>query len=254
VPELPAPASRRERLRTQTLQELKAASLAEVRERGAVGLSLRSVARRLGMSPAGLYRYVDSREQLLTLLIADGYHDLADHLLVALGTRPTERTAGQAAEPEVPLIAGPDRDVAERIRAVALAYRAWSVAHPNLFGLLFGDPIPGYHAPPGGPTVEAMNRFGRALAQPLIEAWEQGRLRSHPALDAEELAAPLAPMGPAAGELPAAVLARLLLSWGRLHGQVSLEVFGHHHWLMPEGCERLFRADVEVTLRDLGVC
>ncbi len=253
MPDPQTTASRRERLRTQTLQELKAASLAEVRERGAVGLSLRSVARRLGMSPAGLYRYVDSREQLLTLLIADGYHDLADHLLAALGTPPAERTAGDGATPEVPVIAGPDDDVAERIRAVALAYRAWSVAHPNVFGLLFGDPIPGYHAPPGGPTVEAMNRVGRALAQPLIEAWHQGRLRLHPALDAEELAGPLAPMVPVTAELPPAVLARLLLSWGRLHGQVSLEVFGHHHWLLPEGCEELFRADVEVTLRDLGV-
>ena len=253
VPDTRAPASRRERLRSQTIRELKEASFAEVRERGAVGLSLRSVARRLGMSPAGLYRYVDSREQLLTLLIADGYHDLADHLLVALGAPPAERTAGDGADPQVPVIAGPEQDVAARLSAVALAYRAWSVAHPNVFGLLFGDPIPGYQAPPGGPTVEAMNRVGRALAQPLIEAWHQGRLRTHPALDAEELAAPLAPMVPATADLPTDVLAQLLLSWGRLHGQVSLEVFGHHHWLLPDGCEALFRADVEVMLSDLGV-
>lgn len=253
MPESVAVSGRRERLRRQTLQELKAASLAEVREQGAAGLSLRSVARRMGMSPAGLYRYVDSREHLLTWLIADGYHDLADHLVAALGASIDDRSAGDLAEPIVPMRSGPDDDVADRLRAVALAYRAWSVAHPNVFGLLFGDPIPGYEAPPDGPTVEAMNRVGHALAQPLIEAWQQGRLRTHPALDAPELVEPLAPMAEVGGPLPAAVFARFLLSWGRLHGQVSLEVFGQHRWLLPDGCELLFRADVEVTLTDLGV-
>jgi AcrR family transcriptional regulator len=229
-----ATATRRERLRRQTFRELEAAALAEVREHGPVGLSLRRVARRIGMSPAGLYRYVDSREALLTLLIAGGYHALADHLEAALGD-------------------ADDADVADRLQAVALAYRAWSVAHPNEFGLIFGDPIPGYEAPAGGPTVEAMSRVGAALATPLVEAWHAGRLRLHPALEAPELDAPLRAMGELGEELPSAVFALLLLAWGRIHGQVSLEVFGHHHWLFPDGCEALYRAEVASMLSDLGV-
>jgi AcrR family transcriptional regulator len=243
---------RRARLRAQTLRDLEAATRAEIREHGPVGLSLRRVARRMGMSPAGLYRYVDSREELLTLLIARSYDDLADHLLASLGAAPARDDGEVAATSGA--VAGPDADAAERLQAVALAYRSWSVAHPNEFGLIFGDPIPEYQAPAGGATVEAMTRVGLALATPLIEAWHQGRLHVHPALEAAELAGPLAAMAKLdGGGLPPAAYALLLLTWGRLHGQVSLEVFGHHHWLFPEGCEALYRAEIASMLADLGV-
>jgi AcrR family transcriptional regulator len=243
--------TRRARVRRQTLRELEQAALAEVREHGPVGLSLRSVARRMGMSPAGLYRYVDSREALLTLLIAEGYEDLGHHLEVALGAPADHAPVAARPAPDPPLVAGPSEDAADRLRAVSLAYRHWSVTHVNEFGLLFGDPIPGYAAPAGGPTVAGMNRVGRALAMPMLEAWRAGRLRGHPALATEELARQLAPMSELAGELPGEVAARLLLAWGRLHGQVSLEVFGHHRWLFPAGCEALYEAEVEVILTDL---
>jgi AcrR family transcriptional regulator len=244
--------TRRDRLRRQTLRELKQATLTEVREHGPVALSLRSVARRMGMSPAGLYRYVDSREELLTILIAEGYEDLGHHLEVALGASPHDAPVADRPTPTPPLVAGPAADIDERLRAVALAYRHWSVTHANEFGLLFGDPIPGYEAPAGGPTVAGMGRVGRALARPLVEAWQAGRLRGHPALAGDELAAQLAPMGAVAdGDLPGEVSARLLLAWGRLHGQVSLEVFGHHRWLFPDGCAMLYRAEVEVIVADL---
>jgi AcrR family transcriptional regulator len=245
-----ATGTRRDRLRRQTLRDLEQAALAEIREHGPVALSLRAVARRLGMSPAGLYRYVDSREALLTLLITSGYHDLGHHLEVALGD-PAGELAPDRPPPDPPLVAGADAAVEDRLRAIAYAYRHWAVTHPNEFGLLFGDPIPGYEAPPGGPTVEAMGRVGRALARPIIEAWQADRLRSHPALEDASLGRQLAPMAALGTELPGAVSARLLLAWGRLHGQVSLEVFGHHRWLFPAGCGPLYDAEVEVIVTDL---
>jgi AcrR family transcriptional regulator len=248
---VPTRGSRRERQRQQTLRELKQATLAEIHEHGAVALSLRSVARRMGMSPAGLYRYVGSREELLTLLIAEGYQDVGHHLEVALGAAPDAAPVPGRSRPEPPLVVAAGGDAAERLRAVALAYRRWAVDHPNEFGLLFGDPIPGYDAPAAGPTVEGMTRVGRALAQPVLEVWRMGRLRAHPALAARSLTSQLAPMAALADELPGEVAARLLLLWGRLHGQVSLEVFGHHRWLFPDGCEALYRAEVEVVLTDL---
>jgi AcrR family transcriptional regulator len=244
---------RRARVRRETWRDLKAAALAEVHDAGAAGLSLRSVARRLGMSPAGLYRYVASREALLTALIADGYHDLADHLEVALGAGPDARVVEDRPAPVVPAQAGADAGPVARLEAVALAYRAWSVAHPNEFGLLFGDPIPGYAAPEGGVTVDAMRRMGGAFARPIVEAHAAGRLTLHPALDAPGVADRMGPMSDLGAELPGALAALLLLSWGRLHGQVSLEVFGHHHWLLPDGCEALYRAEVARMLEDLGV-
>jgi AcrR family transcriptional regulator len=245
--------SRRDRQRQQTLRELKQATLAELREHGAVAVSLRSVARRMAMSPAGLYRYVGSREELLTLLIAEGYQDLGHHLEVALGAAPDDTPVPGRAAPVPPRVVTAGGDAAERLRAVALAYREWAVDHPNEFGLLFGDPIPGYDAPTGGPTVVGMTRVGRALAQPVLEAWRTGRLRAHPALAAETLTSQLAPMAALEDEIPGEVAARLLLAWGRLHGQVSLEVFGHHRWLFPDGCAALYRAEVEVVLTDLLV-
>jgi AcrR family transcriptional regulator len=244
---------RRERVRRETLVELKQAALEEVREQGAVGLSLRSVARRMGMSPAGLYRYVASREDLLTTLIAEGYQDLGHHLEVAIGAPADRDGVPDRPAPAPPVVAGPETDVADRARAVALAYRHWSVTHPNEFGLLFGDPIPGYEAPMGGPTVAGMRRVGAGLAQPLVEAWHAGRVRDHPALSDPELRSALAPMLEFSDELPVEVFGRFMLAWGRLHGQVSLEVFGHHRWLFPDGCEPLFRADVEMMLTDLGL-
>jgi AcrR family transcriptional regulator len=243
---------RRERLRAETWRELKGAALAEVREVGAAGLVLRSVARRLGMSPAGLYRYVDSRDALLTVLIADGYHDVADHLLVALGGDPAAALAADRPAPQVATVAAPGSGPAARLEAVALAYRSWSVAHPNEFGLLFGDPIPGYAAPEGGVTVEAMRRMGQALATPILELAARGELRVHEALAAPEVAGTMGPMSDLGHDLPGDVAAVLLLSWGRLHGQVSLEVFGHHHWLLPDGCEALYRAEIARMQEDLG--
>jgi AcrR family transcriptional regulator len=230
VPE-PTP-TRRQRARERTERELKEAALAEVRERGATAVTLRGVARRVGMSPAGLYRYVDSRDALLTWLIADGYDAYADHLEAAL--------------------AGPGSDdVAARLVAVAMAYRSWAVRNPNAFGLLFGEPIPGYAAPADGPTTAAMSRLGAALATPLLEAHARGLLRVPEPMTAEALEPAMAPMAELAGELPHGVYVLLLLSWGRLHGQVSLEVFGHHAWLLPDGCEPLYRAEVETLAAQL---
>ncbi len=224
----------RERRRQHTEQQLKEAAWEEVREQGAAAVTLRGIARRVGMSPAGLYRYVDSRDGLLTWLIADGYDACADHLGRALeGVR--------------------DADTATRLETVALAYREWSVAAPNVFGLIFGDPVPGYEAPIDGPTTAAMTRLGTALATPILEAHHEGRLRVPATLEQPELAAALAPMETLAGRLPPGVYALLLLTWGRLHGQVSLEVFGHHAWLFPDGCEPLYRAEVATIVEQFGL-
>ncbi len=245
---------RRARARERTWRELRAAALQEVREVGPAGLALRSVARRLGMSPAGLYRYVDSRDGLLTALIADSYEDLADHLEVALGTAVDALPPRERPDPSVAVIAGEAAGVAARVVAVGLAYREWSVSHPNEFGLLFGDPIPGYAAPAGGPTVDAMQRMGLALARPFLEAVAVGALHLDAVLRTPEVLGPPEAFDPMLPEgVDRALGPFLLLAWGRLHGQVSLEVFGHHNWLFPDGCAALLRADLERTLHDLGL-
>lgn len=114
-------------------------------EAGAPQLTVRGLARELGMVPSGLYRYAANRDELLTLLIAHAHGDLADHV----------RAAHDRVDPA---------DLRGRWRAMAHAIREWSLAHPHEFALIFGTPVPGYHAPPER-TVEPGTRVLLMLAR-----------------------------------------------------------------------------------------
>ena len=124
---------------------------------GAAGLSLRAIARDLGMVSSAVYRYVASRDDLLTLLLVDAYSELADAV----------DRAGAAA-------GGPWRD---RLLAMAHAARAWAVGQPARWALLYGSPVPGYHAPrertvgPGTRVVGALfDAIGSGIAAGEISA------------------------------------------------------------------------------------
>src|ERR1700734_3117882 len=95
---------------------------------GATGLSLRAIARDLGMVSSAVYRYVSSRDELLTLLLVDAYSDLANAV---------DAARDRAAELW-----------SDDVMAIARAVRRWAVAHPAGWALLYGSPVPGYHAPP----------------------------------------------------------------------------------------------------------
>ncbi|MEV0677613.1 TetR/AcrR family transcriptional regulator [Actinosynnema sp. NPDC050436] len=202
-------ATRRERLREQTSAEIKAAALTHLREGGGAALSLRAVALSIGMSPAGLYRYYPNRDALLTDLIADGFAALAEEVARA-------------------------RDAAEgdAFVAAALAYRAWALAHPHEFALLYGTPIPDYQAPESGPTSNASRNVGAAFVPPIIDAWRRGTLRSGtPGGAAAEPAPTALKTFAAAVDLPPEAAAVAFAAWTAIHGLVVLETFGHLAWL-----------------------
>jgi AcrR family transcriptional regulator len=223
--------TRRERLRAATYEEIKDAALRQIADEGAAALSIRGVARAIGMSPAGLYRYYDGLESLITELITDAYDDLADEVTKATGSGDSTRA---------------------RLRAGMLAYRQWCVDHPNRFLLIFGTPIPGYSAPEGGPTVEANKRIGVAFFTVAAEAWVRGEL-APPPLDrpAEagevELATELAT--PAPGFPPEAVAA-FMSTWAHFHGLVTLEILNQLDWIYPDA-EPFYRTAVEQILDGL---
>ncbi|MER6910474.1 TetR/AcrR family transcriptional regulator [Streptomyces sp. NPDC000594] len=227
---MPVP-TRRDRLRAETLDEIKAVSLRQLREVGAAQLSLRAVATALGMSPAGLYRYFDSRDALLTALITDAFDRLAD-------------TVERARD------ADPAADVADRLFAGLVAYRRWAVEHPQEFGLVYGTPVPGYAAPPDGPTSVATRRIGEAFLPLFVEGWRQGRLRPSdevapdPALT--HCAAAIHP------DLPPAAAAVVLGAWTRLHGLVILEAFGHLRWL-GDDTGHLAEQQLRLLLAEIGL-
>ena len=198
--------------------EILAVAGAHVARDGAPALSLRSIARDLGMAPSALYRYFDGRDALLTALILTAYEALA-----AEAERSADR-AETAADPK----AGSAGD-AERWQAVPRTLRGWALERPHQWGLIFGTPVPGYEAPDD--TVEPYARVAVALVRPLVAAEQAGRLR-HDQRDerkiSDELATAVAPVSE--GLLPGMPVEKVVLvveAWTTLIGTISLEVFGH---------------------------
>jgi AcrR family transcriptional regulator len=201
------PSTVRDRVRAEITAEITAAARRQLAEVGAAGLSLRAVAREVGMASSAVYRYFASRDELLTRLIIDGYD--------ALGA-----TAEAADDP-----AAPPR---ERWLAVCRAVRSWARGHPHEYALLYGSPVPGYEAPRD--TVPAAVRVGVVLGRILGDAARSGALpeaagqERDPDLVSAETAAVLGGEHPAIDD---AVRVRALLAWSSLYGTVSFELFGH---------------------------
>ena len=118
----------RERARAQTVADIVELGRKHLAEHGAAALSLRAVARDLGVVSSAVYRYVGSRDELLTLLLVDAYNELGDVVDAAVGSLPAEDFKG-------------------RFAALARAVRSWALREPARYGLLFGSPVPGYQAP-----------------------------------------------------------------------------------------------------------
>jgi AcrR family transcriptional regulator len=203
-----APQTARARVRAELTREIISAAQDELASEGASALSLRAVARRLGMVPSALYRYFPSRDGLLTALIIDAYR--------AVGAA----AAGADAS------SGPDP--AHRWRAVTSAVRKWAADHPHQWALVYGSPVPDYEAP--RETVEAALVITGVIAGIFADALPVGSPR--PAglpVAPEDLADVVAPME---AELlpgrPAEVVAAVFMAWTQLIGMVSLELFGHY--------------------------
>ena len=208
----------RERVRAEVTAEITDAARRQLAEVGAAALSLRAVAREMGMVSSAVYRYFPSRDDLLTRLIIDGYDDL-----------------GAAAEEADDPAAAPGT----RWLAVCRAVRTWAVTHPHEYALLYGSPVPGYAAPRD--TVPAAARVGVVLGRILGDAARSGLLpesagdRGAP-LVSEETAAVLGGDHPA---LDDTVRVRAILAWSALFGTISFELFGHLVGSIEDG-ERYF--------------
>jgi AcrR family transcriptional regulator len=237
------------------------AARAQLRETGAAQLSLRAVAGALGMSPAGLYRYYDSREALLTALIAEAFDALADAVergrdSASPGSASADDAAGSSASADGAPTDSASTDSApthaDRLLAGLLAFRDWSVTHPQEFGLLYGDPIPGYAAPAGGPTSIASRRVGVAVLTPLVLAWRAGRVRvpASAATGAEPDPVTRAWAATLDPRMPPEAAAVVMGVWTRVHGLVVLEVFGHLRWLAPD-TGPLARAQLRALVDDV---
>jgi AcrR family transcriptional regulator len=205
----------RERTRAEITRQILAAARRHLATEGAAGLSLRAIARELGASSSAVYRYVASRDELLTRLIVAAYDAL-----------------GAAAEAQEAAVAR--ADLAGRWSAVCSAVRDWALANPNEYALLYGTPVPGYTAPPA--TIAPAARVSSVLLGILADA-AAGPLT--PALARDDLPPggrkALAPARSTVGpEVPDALLHRGLMAWAALFGTVSFELFGQLHGIVSE--------------------
>ncbi|MEV0582130.1 TetR/AcrR family transcriptional regulator [Nonomuraea sp. NPDC050310] len=225
---------RRARLRAQTTADIKATALRHLAEGGPDAISLRAIARDLEMSGSAVYSYFDTRDALITELINDVYGALVDHVEAARD-------------------ALPDEDVAGRILAWATALREWSLANPQGFRLIYGDPVAGYQPPEGGPAPKAAKRACLGLTGLAAAAWPYAEAVQDDDVAWEAFAPGLvATVREAFPDLPPAALALALRLWGRMHGLVALEIYGH---LGPQALRPgdLYRAEMKDLIRSLGL-
>jgi AcrR family transcriptional regulator len=184
----------RERYRTQVRAEIKEHAWEQIATAGASALSLNAIAKRMGMSGPALYRYFDGRDELITELIRDAYRSQADTL----------RAAAEA---------GAD------LAGLAHALRAWALDDPQRYFLIFGTPVPGYHAPDDITEIaaETMAVIVDACAAAPSSDGTAGAFDTH--LETHRRWAGDHPA-------PAPALHRALSFWSRLHGVLSLELAG----------------------------
>jgi AcrR family transcriptional regulator len=227
----------RERTRAEITGQILDAARRHLATEGASGLSLRAIARELGVSSSGVYRYVASRDELLTMLIVAAYD--------ALGT------AAEALEAAVSR-----DDLAGRWSAVCDAVRGWALANPNEYALIYGTPVPGYIAPaatiaPAAARVSSvLLRILAAAAERLTFAVAEDKV---PPGDQKALAPARSIVPP---EVTDALLQRGLMAWAALFGTVSFELFGQLHGIVgaqPGDREAFFAESVRRWAEQVGI-
>lgn len=201
-----APRTARARARAELTAEILETARRHLAVDGAAGLSLRAVARDLGMVSSAIYRYFPSRDDLLTRLIIDAYNSLADFV------EAEEATVRQR------------RDLRARWLAVAHGSRDWALARPQEWALIYGSPVPGYRAPQD--TIGPASRVPTLLLTILVELEAAGGVDDpHPVPRAVRSA--LHPIRAALPDVvPDDLVVRGLMAWTELIGAVSLEING----------------------------
>ncbi|MGW7332459.1 TetR/AcrR family transcriptional regulator [Streptomyces sp. NPDC054840] len=191
----------RERYRQQVREEVKEKAWQQIAGSGASALSLNAIAKQMGVSGPALYRYFAGRDELITELIRDAYRSLADAFIAAAAADNGGPGAGRPG-----------------LARLAHVLRRWALADPHRYFLLYGTPVPGYHAPPD------ITAIASELMSVLLDACTAPAAEPHAFED--HLAAHRAWAG-GHPDAPPAALRQALAFWSRLHGVLSLELAGH---------------------------
>ena len=215
----------RAQARLETTTEIKRLAREQIASKGAANLSLREVARGMGVASSALYRYFASRDQLLTVLIIESYDDIGDTV---------ERADANCSRD----------DLTGRWRAVSESLRNWALTNPSDYGLIFGTPVPGYEAPID--TIAPALRYTNVLLHLLADAQVVGckPLITVPSTKgvSREYKRVRANLGI---KLTDDMLLAGLAVWAALFGAISFELFGHVDTVFTDP-ETHFRALTEM--------
>ncbi len=219
----------RAQARLLQIERIKATSRRLLAEKGAPTLSLREVAREMGLVSSAIYRYFATRDELLTALIVDAYNDLGDF---------AERAQRRVRT----------RDAHQQLHACASAIRTWAKRNPNEYALLYGSPVPGYEAPQD--TVSAAARVALVLGSIVVTAWHgvsspsavdpDPRLRGVLERSVEE----------SMPGVPEQVRFMALMMWAQIFGCISFELFGHYKGSV-RSASQFFNTVVDEVARSL---
>ena len=204
------PVTARARVRAELTEEIRAAARRQLAEHGSAALSLRAVAREVGMASSAVYRYFPSRDELLTALIVDAYDSLGDAV---------ERAEAKLGRTKY----------LERWMTICRAVRGWALAHPHEYALIYGSPVPGYRAPVT--TIGPATRVALVLVQLLIDAQRDGALTEPPPLirSPKALTGDLDRLADAFAGVSESTMVHALVAWASVYGTVSFELFGQFH-------------------------
>jgi AcrR family transcriptional regulator len=233
--------NRRDRVRAATTTEIKQTARRILVSEGPDAVSLRAIAREMGMTAPALYRYFGSHEELIKHVIADIFDELTNDLHAAVDEARTTSPG----------------DTTAKVIAAAREFRRWSLNHQREFGMLFGTPLPGVNIEQDEITAEGGGKFGNTFFVLVLELWQR---HPFPVPADEEIDPGLLDqleryregLGDLAAGLPRGLLLIFLRCWVRLYGIVSLEVFGHLGFALDDA-EPLFELMLAETAPLLGL-
>lgn len=186
-------------------EAIKETAWRQIAETGASAMSLRAIARELGITAPAIYNYFPRRDDLVTALIVDAFNSLGESQKEAIHDLPED-------------------DLAERLTTLGLAYRDWAITYPQRYQLIFGTPIPGYEAP-ADITVPAAAWSLLPLIETIQAIFLAGKLRVNRFAEmTPDLKNMLETWSQFIGGTDPEVLYTALVIWSRVHGLVSMEI------------------------------
>ena len=225
--------SRRDRVRAATTGEIKETARRILVANGPEEVSLRAIAREMGMTAPALYRYFGSREDLIRHVVGDIFSEIADDI------RAAAMEAGQAS----------GGDVTTKLIAACRQFRHWGLTHREEFGLLFGTPLPALEALHKDRIDDCAMEFAGSWITLFLDLWQRHPfpVPSDDQIDPGLLAQLKRYVAGAGADLPAGAALTFLRCWVHLYGMVALEVFEHLHFALDDAAPMF-----EITLSELA--